>query len=194
MVGPPPIRLATWAFGLAEHLLADRLPQRWAHVRGTARQASRVGPLILDGDLQALLVAAALLHDVGYAQPLVRYGFHPLDGATFLSRMGAPGRLSCLVANHSAAAVTADIRGLAGEMARFPDESSPLRDTLWYCDCVTAPNGDPIGFDDRMADIRRRHGPGSVNVRALDAGGLAARAAAVSRVEERLRTARERSA
>jgi HD domain-containing protein len=188
------MHLATWAFRLAESFLATALPQRWAHVRGAARQANRVGSLILDGDEQDLLVAAAVLHDVGYAQPLVRYGFHPLDGATFLSRVGAPARLSRLVANHSAAAVTADLRGLSEQMSRFPDESSPLRDALWYCDCVTDPAGDPIAFDDRIADIRRRHGPGSVSVRALDAGGLAARAAAVRRCEQRLRTVREQSA
>lgn len=188
------MRLAAWAFDLVESQLEAALPQRWAHVRGTAQQANRVGSLILDGDERDLLVAAAVSHDIGYAQPLVRYGFHPLDGAIFLVGSGAPTRLARLVANHSAAAVTADIHGLSVEMTRFPDESSLVRDALWYCDGVTDPRGTPTSFDDRIADIRRRHGPGSINVQALDAGGLAARTAAVRRCEARLRTAQERSA
>ncbi|WP_158605448.1 HD domain-containing protein [Amycolatopsis panacis] len=186
------MQLTPWAFGLAEKLLATELPRRWAHVRGTARHANRIGLLILDGDEQDLLVAAAVSHDIGYARSLVRYGFHPLDGATFVARVGAPDRLTRLVANHSASAFAAGIRGMSEEMSRFPDESTPVRDALWYCDCVTDPNGNPIAFEARMAEIRRRHGLDSVNVRALDAGGLAARTDAVRRCEQRMRAAARR--
>lgn len=53
-----------------------------------------------------LLLAAATLHDVGYAPRLAATGFHPLDGARFLrDEHGAEERLVRLVANHSFAHV-----------------------------------------------------------------------------------------
>lgn len=39
-----------------------------------------------------LLVAAAWLHDIGYAPELRDTGFHPLDGARHLEALGAPAR------------------------------------------------------------------------------------------------------
>lgn len=177
--------LTPWAWDLAERHLARHLPRRWAHVRGVARVGSVVGGEILPaGDLE-LLVAAALLHDIGYAPALVDSGYHPLDGARFLAATDAP-RLACLVANHSAAAIVAGCRGLGAELAEFPDERTALRDALWYSDMRTSLAGDPITFDERIADIRLRHGPGSVLVRALDAGALDARRDAVRRTELRL--------
>ena len=38
------------------------------------------------------LVAAAWLHDIGYAPELVETGFHPLDGARYLRREGLMNR------------------------------------------------------------------------------------------------------
>ena len=66
---------------LAETMLAVPLPHRWRHVRSVARRARWVAKqLALSDDL----MAAAWLHDVGYAPELVETGFHPLDGARFL--------------------------------------------------------------------------------------------------------------
>ncbi|HJQ47493.1 MAG TPA: HD domain-containing protein [Amycolatopsis sp.] len=171
---------------LSQHYLAHALPQRWAHVRATARTAARIGPRILPAGERDLLVAAAFLHDIGYAAPLVVSGFHPLDSARFLLREGAPMRLCALVANHSAAAAVARLRGLGDQLAEFPDEASNLRDSLWYCDMSVGATGRPTTFDRRIADIRTRHGPDSFVVRALDAGGLDARAAACRRVRRQL--------
>ncbi|WP_160148714.1 HD domain-containing protein [Amycolatopsis alkalitolerans] len=170
------------AHELSQRYLARGLPGRWAHVRATAAVATRIGPLLLAPDERDLLVAASVLHDIGYARPLVLSGFHPLDGARFLRRAGAPMRLCALVANHSAAAGVARLRGLAGELAEFPDEATTLRDALWYCDMSVGVSGEPTTFDRRIADIRMRHVPDSFVVRALDSGGLEARAAAFQRV------------
>jgi hypothetical protein len=183
--------LTRWAAGLARRYLAPTIPQRWEHVQGTGRQAERIGPLLLSQAEQEMLIAAALLHDIGYSRALARSGFHPLDGAVFLTKSGAPAQLCNLVANHSAAAVTARLRGFADELAVFPDEPSTLRDALWYCDLTTDPCGKQVTFDERIADIRVRHGAGSINVRALDCGGLDARMAAVQRTTDRLLAARE---
>ena len=135
---------------------------------------------------QDLLIAAALLHDIGYAAALVTSGYHPLDGARYLARVHGTARLANLVANHSAAVFVAELRGLGDQLVAFPDERTALRDALWYCDMRTSPAGEPVTFDARIADIRARHGPGSYLVRALDAGGLTARLDAFRRTELRL--------
>ena len=178
--------MTLWAWALAEQHLARSLPRRWAHVQGVAGLASRVGRALLTDRERELLVAAALLHDIGYASPLVDSGYHPLDGARFLTRERAPARVANLVAQHSGAAFVARLRGLADELAAFPDERTALRDALWHCDMHTDPAGEPITFDARIADIRVRHGAGSYLVRALDSGMLAARHDAVHRTELRL--------
>ena len=83
-----------------ERLIAP-LGNRWAHVQAVARQARRVAEVLSaeDGDV---LIAAAFLHDVGYAPSLNRLGFHSVDGAHFLRGHGQE-RLACLVAYHSGA-------------------------------------------------------------------------------------------
>jgi hypothetical protein len=178
--------LARWAWTLAEQYLARDLPQRWAHVRAAAGRAAHVGHRLLAGADRELLIATTLVHDIGYAPPLVESGFHPLDGARFLVREGGPARLCNLVAHHSAAAAEARLLGLAEELAEFPDEGTVLRDALWYCDMSTDATGEPVSFDARIAGIRARHEPGSTTVRALDAGGYEARLGAFRRTELRL--------
>jgi hypothetical protein len=83
------------------------------------------------------LVCAAWLHDIGYTPALGVTGFHPLDGARFLVAAGVSRRLTGLVAHHSCAALEAELRGLAAELAEFDDEDGAVRDALWYCDIIT---------------------------------------------------------
>ncbi len=98
------------AAGLAEKMLAAELPRRWRHVRSVARRARWAGKQL---SLSEDLVAAAWLHDIGYAPELVDTGFHPLDGARYLRRVGINGRVVSLVAYHSCAEIEAEVRGLA---------------------------------------------------------------------------------
>ncbi|MGI6869728.1 HD domain-containing protein [Amycolatopsis sp. 3B14] len=133
-----------------------------------------------------MLVAAAWLHDIGYASPVSATGLHSLDGARFLARLGVPSRVCALVAHHSGAAAVASLSGLASELAEFPDERGPMRDALWYCDMSTSPWGEPVSFEDRMAEIEARRGPDDPVVRAL-AINRGERAAAVARTAELLR-------
>jgi hypothetical protein len=56
--------LVTWAYEQAEACLRVPLPRRWAHVQGVSERARVAAPLFSEDDA-ALLVAAALLHDVG---------------------------------------------------------------------------------------------------------------------------------
>jgi predicted hydrolase (HD superfamily) len=90
---------------LARTMLAEALPRRWKHVRSVARRARWVAKeLSLSDDL----VAAAWLHDIGYAPELVESGFHPLDGARYLRRQGVDAQIVNLVAHHSCAYIEAD--------------------------------------------------------------------------------------
>ncbi|MGD9483315.1 HD domain-containing protein [Streptomyces sp. TRM70308] len=112
-----------------------------------------------------LLVAAATLHDVGYAPRLAVAGFHPLDGARFLrDEHGADERLVRLVANHSFALLEAEGRGLREVLeAEFPLlEDQPLVDALVYCDMTTTPDGERATAEERVAEFLGRYGDDSV--------------------------------
>ena len=161
-----PVSLVSWAYELAERALALELPRRWAHVQGVARKAQTLAVAV--GEDAALLEAAAILHDIGYASALARTGFHPLDGAYFLREVDAPDRLVCLVAHHSCAIREARIRGLEGDLGSFHDEGSPVRDALWFCDLTTTPDGSPTSFSERVGEIRHRYGPESLVTAFID--------------------------
>jgi len=152
-----------WAMRVAEAELGAVLPRRWAHTRGVVERASEVGRAL--GEDAVLLLAAAALHDVGYAPRLAVTGFHPLDGARFLrDEHSADERLVRLVANHSYALLEAEERGLAGELAdEFPLLDEPLLvDALVYCDMTTTPDGTRTPAVERVAKIQSRYGDDSV--------------------------------
>ncbi|MBU3066437.1 HD domain-containing protein [Nocardia sp. NEAU-G5] len=143
--------LRRWAEGVAHDQLR-RLPKRWKHVQGVAEQAAAAAGFVDDGDM---LVAAAWLHDVGYAPDLVKTGFHPVDGATFLRDIGVVERLCALVANHSCAHVEARHREIPLE---WTDERTPLRDALWWADMTTTATGERTDLESRIVDVERRYG------------------------------------
>jgi putative nucleotidyltransferase with HDIG domain len=174
---------------LAREILMDT-PERWRHTIGVAKSAARVvGTLSSPGDREALL-AAAWLHDIGYAAALRETGFHPIDGARHLEALGWPSRVTGLVAHHSAAVFVAQLRGLGEEIARFQCEDSPVSDALVYADQTVGPNGRVMSFDERLADMLRRHGPASANA-AVNPRRAPVLGAAVQRVEQRLRMGHE---
>ncbi|TXR96081.1 HD domain-containing protein [Streptomyces sp. col6] len=152
-----------WATQVAEAELGAALPRRWAHTQGVARRAAGLGHML--GEDADLLVAAATLHDVGYAPRLAATGFHPLDGARFLRDVhGADERLARLVANHSFGWMEAEERGLREELeAEFPLLDGPLLvDALVYCDMTTTPDGESTTAQERVAEITDRYGADSL--------------------------------
>ncbi|MBF6467040.1 HD domain-containing protein [Nocardia beijingensis] len=171
--------LGEWAEGLARTQLASSLPRRWAHVQGVARQAQRAASVVDDADE---LVAAAWLHDIGYAPDLVRTGFHPVDGARFLRDHGVAERLCALVANHSCACVEARRRGIPLD---WPDEQTPLRDALWWADMTTTPDGLLTTAQDRIGEVCVRYGEEHVVSLSLQEAAPQL-LAAVARTEDRL--------
>lgn len=152
-----------WAQMLAESLLAEPLPRRWAHTQGAARSAAHLAPLAADD--ADLLVASALLHDIGYAPAIAATGFHPLDGARFLrGEHHADDRLVRLVANHTFALLEAEERGLRTELeGEFPLlDNQLLVDALTYADMTTTTDGEPTTPPARIAEIVSRYGPDAV--------------------------------
>jgi predicted metal-dependent HD superfamily phosphohydrolase len=156
------------AEALAERCLAGELPQRWTHVRAAAATADRLRPAFTEQDADTL-VAAVWLHDIGYAASLHATGFHPLDGARYLRSIGLDARLCALVAHHSGARHAARMLGLTRQLSEFPDETSLVRDALWFCDLTTGPTGRTVTFDDRLTEVRTRYGPTHVAPRSLTA-------------------------
>lgn len=143
---------------LAESLLADPLPRRWAHTQGVAARAESLAPIL--GDDADLLQAAAWLHDIGYAPALATTGFHPLDGARYLRDVEhADPRLCRLVAHHSCACIEADERGLVAVLnTEFAPDTDELTSALVYCDMTTDPDGNTVTFDARLDEITSRYG------------------------------------
>jgi putative nucleotidyltransferase with HDIG domain len=168
---------------MARSVLAEVLPRRWEHVQGVAGAGEHVAASLALS--REVLVSAAWLHDIGYAPNVVGTGFHPLDGARYLTGLGVAERIVNLVARHSNAILEADLRGIGDLVAVFPDEGGVLRDALWYCDLTTSPDGQPVSAPDRIAEIKARYGPGDIVTRFITDGALEL-LAAVERTERRL--------
>ncbi|MCV7349452.1 HD domain-containing protein [Mycobacterium parmense] len=151
----------------AEARLAGQ-PRRLAHVRGVATAAERLGRRF-DAQTADCLVAAAWLHDIGYAPSVCGTGFHPLDGAEFVRLAGFGELVASLVAFHSGAHVEASERGVSG-LSAFGDPPSDVLDALTFCDLTTGPDGSPVSADDRLSDVLARYGPEDPVHRAVDAG------------------------
>jgi hypothetical protein len=153
------------------------------------RQAASISRVL--GDHADVVEAAAWLHDIGYAKPLVVTGFHPLDGARYLRDAGFGDRsLWTLVAHHTCALVEAGERGLDGVLAaEFPvgDVDPFTLAALTFCDMTTGPDGQPVDVDERIAEILDRYPADHVVHRSITraAPRLRAQTAEVSAVLER---------
>lgn len=145
---------------LAYELLAP-LGDRWRHTAGVAARAGELAALLdVDGDV---LVAAAWLHDIGYAGAARETGFHPLDGARHLDRQSWPRPVVGLVAQHSGARFVAAARGLADALAEYPDDGGLISDALTYADQTVGPDGRRVTTAERYDEMLRRQGPASWN-------------------------------
>ncbi|SHW51053.1 metal dependent phosphohydrolase [Mycobacteroides abscessus subsp. abscessus] len=141
---------------LAERHLSG-LPRRWAHVQAVAAASERMRPH-LDVETGNCLVAAAWLHDIGYASDLRVTGFHPLDGARFLRSQGFPEAVVSLVAFHTGAAVEAEVRGIEG-LEEFAEPAAEILDVLTFCDLTTGPDGSPVSAAARLDEVMERYRP-----------------------------------
>jgi hypothetical protein len=147
------------------------MPRRWAHSQGVGRTAESIADA-LDDDSGAL-VAAAWLHDIGYAPDVAATGFHPLDGARYLRDVvGADALVCSLVAYHSCAEIEARRRGLERELAEeFVPVGGVLADALTFCDMTTTPDGAPTDVEARLAEICGRYGAGHLVAESMREAG-----------------------
>lgn len=152
----------SWARELAERLLGEPLPRRWAHSQGVGRKAEAIAHLA--GDDAELLICSAWLHDTGYAPTVADTGLHSLDGARYLRDIeSADPRLCSLVAYHSCAIIEAGRRGHGDALVEeFEHPSELLADALTYCDMTTSPDGKPVDAAARLDEILIRYPIGSV--------------------------------
>ena len=159
--------LASWAEHLAQSLLQESLPRRWAHVQGVAARARSLAPVL--GADAGLLEAAAWLHDIGYAPALAVTGLHALDGARYLrDAQHADAMLCRLVAHHSYAVIEAGERGLADVLGlEFEPAPYAHSSVLTYCDMTTSPDGELVPVERRLAEIHHRYGPGHLVSRSI---------------------------
>jgi hypothetical protein len=170
---------------LAKELLAAVLPDRFEHVAGVASCARTVAQSLATREAEAL-VAAAWLHDVGYAPALQSTGFHPLDGARYLARRGFDAGVVALVAFHSGARIEAELRGLSDALDdEFSRPDPGLLDLLTFCDMTTGPRGQRMTVDERLEEILERYVPTDVVHRSVASSADQLRAT-VRDVEARL--------
>jgi predicted hydrolase (HD superfamily) len=159
-----------WARDLAQQLLAEPLPRRWAHVQGVGRRAESIARIV--GDDGELLICAAWLHDIGYSPELVGSGLHALDGARYLRDVAhAEDRLCRLVAYHSCAYIEAMNRGQTEQLAEFLPVGGLTADALTYCDMTTTPDGELTDVDSRLAEIADRYEDGDVVAESIKMAG-----------------------
>lgn len=161
------VALVPWAYDLAEALLAESLPKRWAHSQQVYRQALSLAPIL--GDDADLLAAAAIAHDVGYAEAAVSTGQHMIDGGRYLQSVGADARLCTLVALHTSSPWEAAELGLSEALDAFEPVPSPLVDAITFCDLSSSPEGQPVDPALRLEEVLNRYGPGHVVFRAVSA-------------------------
>lgn len=166
------------ARALAEARLRP-LGRRWTHTVAVAKRAEDTAIVLPEAE-RAVVVAAAFVHDVGYAEGVAGTGFHHLDGARFMLALGE-NRLAGLVAYHSAGRWEAETRALVREVAPFEDERTLTADVLAYSDLLTGPDGTVMGLSERIDEVESRYGPDHPVSRSLRMGqaDLTARLAAV---------------
>ena len=156
-------QLVDAAADLSRYILAAD-PERLRHSQAVAARAQLLTAAVND-DQASFLVAAAWLHDIGYAPGLKQTGFHPVDGAQHLRAAGWPTALCDLVAHHSGSRFVATARQLDDEISEFAFQEAPLSDALTVADQTAGPHGRPMTISDRIHDMLDRHGPESPNVR-----------------------------
>ena len=145
---------STESRAMAESCIGDA-GDRWLHVRGVAELATQLRDK--DLGLSDAVVAAAWLHDVGYAPELTQTGFHPIDGARWLRSQGVPEGVVALVAYHSGASFEAEERKLVVELAKFPEPDPDQLDMLTLVDLAVGPTGERVSVESRLDEILARY-------------------------------------
>jgi putative nucleotidyltransferase with HDIG domain len=165
-------------------------PERLHHCAAVAAKAEALAATVPPSAADTL-IAAAWLHDIGYASLLRDSGFHPLDGAEYLRQEGWPKPVCDLVAHHSGSRFVARVRGLDERLREFAFVEDAVSDALTVADNTAGPDGIVMDLDERLREKRKRHGPDSPNARANPERDDYIRSAA-RRVADRLAAVQQR--
>lgn len=141
---------------VARSLVGDIYP-RWEHVQAVGRRAEDLSGTV---GLPERVVVAAWLHDIGYGHAIAHTGFHPLDGARYLTEHGVSAGLAQLVAWHTGAGFEAQRRGLLVHLHDFAQPPADELDALTMIDLATSPTGEPVLDVERIAEILSRYEDG----------------------------------
>lgn len=128
-------------------------PDLFEHSARTAQVATDLA-LRIPRSRATDVVAAAWLHDIGYATSAQRTGFHPLDGALFLMADHWPERIVRLVAHHSLAALEAPFYGVGHHLSVIEVVSGVDADILTTADLLAGPGSPPPSADARIQALR----------------------------------------
>lgn len=142
-----------------EDELSVLAPDRTAHSVAVGEKAARSATLV-PAWMRSELVAAAVLHDIGYGHPVT--GFHPLDGARYLAAHGYSALVCHLVIHHSASTMEAEERGINLSVYsdfRTEQDVSRAHAVLWWADMTTGPQGQDLAVETRLDEICSRYGP-----------------------------------
>lgn len=168
---------------LARKLLRKSRPDRWLHTQGVADRAAELAGTVRKSR-RPTLIAAAWLHDIGYAPDLRSTGFPPVDGALYLQDHRWDDDITTLIAHHTGAALVPVKRSVRAVLSDFGFHDSDLADALTYANLTVSPRGKRMKVADRLADADKRHG--AKTTKAQRAERDAYLLAVVARVEERL--------
>lgn len=146
---------------MAREHLGDPLPRRYAHTVAVAERTRSLASLFLAPQRVDVVVAAALLHDIGYAPAVADTGFHPIDGAAFVAGTAvgtaAGPALVGLIAHHTGAVYEARERGLDGQLRAYPVPDAIELLILSCADLSTGPDGTAVTPSERIAEVLVRY-------------------------------------
>jgi hypothetical protein len=160
---PPPFVEAKVALEFLRNLFPDQ-PKRVLHIEGVVKHCRELSrDLGATPDWASQLEQIALYHDIGYALPLRRTGFHPLDGAILMAHQGLPDECIHAVLHHSGAREGAKyVAGAAEFYAQLPAyEPTSLSDAITFGDIHTSPLGERVSITERVEEVANRYGEAS---------------------------------
>jgi len=136
-----------------EKCLANN-PKRVAHVLEISRRVRETAEKLgLRGAQLELAECAALLHDIGYWEPIAKTGFHPIDGARFLEEHQEP-ELAAYIIGHSCSPEEGELSGFPG----IRQDPSLIAKLITYWDVQVKQGGEVVSYSERFADIISRYG------------------------------------
>lgn len=141
---------------------------RLAHILGVKQTARDIEARRSFG---GRLVTAAAYHDIGYAEPLILTGYHPIDGALVARSDTLDTEIVDAVLHHSGARRLAqrsrpDLMAHYGPVCRMMHTT--LSRALTFCDTHSGPRGERFSLAERLAEIRIRHAANTDLLAALD--------------------------